>query len=206
MENSTFCTDLEITEYLNQELAELWARLTQNEGQPHLRAEVTFTVTKATSVQALPANFWRVQEVEATIEGYRQQLYPFMAGERAQLMNQATWGRLSNVQYRIQAGNIEFLPALDFTAYLYYTPAQVRLTLGNETFDGYNGYEMAAIHGTVATMKAKQDEDASFFERQKDRIYAQIDSLAGQRDGANPERVQDTVGLDVWPGLRGWIR
>ncbi len=200
MENSTFCTDAEITEYLNQEIAELWARLVQGEGHPHYRASQAYTVTASTNVQGIPGTFWRVQEVTALIGGWNGALTPFMAQERARLINVGTLNNSTCApQYRIQAGNIEFLPTTqDFTATLFFTPCQPRLVAGSDVFDGFNGYEMACIHGTVATMRAKQDEDASFYLGQKERILNLIDSLAGQRDASAPERVQDVVGLGGW--------
>ncbi len=208
MENSTFCTDAEITEYLNQELAELWSRLAQGEGQPHVRASALVNgstgVVAGTSLYALPADFWRLQEVEATINGWTGRLDAFEPVERAQLTNQCAYRPGNPVMYRCGGGNIEFLPAqYSFPATIYYTPCQTRLVSGGDNFDGYNGYEMAAIYGTVATMLAKEESDPSFWIGQRERIYTHIDSLAGQRDAGAPERVQDTVGQRGW---NGWFR
>jgi hypothetical protein len=49
-ENSTFVTDAELTEYLNQELAELWTRLVLNQGQPHFRSSTTIPVVPPTTL------------------------------------------------------------------------------------------------------------------------------------------------------------
>ncbi len=57
MENSEFVTDDEITEYLNQELAELHGRLTSNEQQPHFRSQNNISVVSGTALYALPADF-----------------------------------------------------------------------------------------------------------------------------------------------------
>lgn len=206
MENSTFITDAEITEYLNQELAELWARLVQGEGQPHLRSSTTISATNGTALYALPADFWRLQEVVATIGGVTGNLTPFMPVEHGWLQSASPWGVTSPVRYRLQGGNIEFLPATqNFSATLYYTPCQTRLVNNSDTFDGFNGYEVAAIYGAVATMLAKEESDPSFYVGQKERIYRHIDSLAAQRDAANPERVQDVECISMWPGIQsGW--
>jgi hypothetical protein len=196
-ENSTFVTDSEVTEYLNQELAELWGHLVQGEGHPHYRSSSTYSVTAQTTLQALPADFWRVQEVTATIGGITGTLVPFMAAEHGYLTNVAAWGPLASVRYRIQAGNIEWLPASQsFSSTLYYSPNCPRLVSGSDTFDGFSGYEMAAIYGVCAIIAAKEESDPGFHLAQKDRMYKLVDSLAGQRDAANPERVQDVVG---WP-------
>jgi hypothetical protein len=200
MENSAFVSDTEITEYINQELAELYARLVQAQGHPHYRASTTYTVTPQTNLQSLPADFWQLQEVVITVGGMTGPIFPFMSTERGSLTNgQPSTG---GVMYRIQAGNIEFVPPTQaFTATVYYTPCAPRLVSGSDSFDGFNGYEVAAIHGTVATMLAKEESDPSFYVGQKERILRHIDSLAGMRDASSPERVQD-VQCAAWPD--GW--
>ena len=203
MENSTFVTDAEITEYLNQELAELWTRLVQNEGAPHFRSLVAIDVVAGTAVYGLPADFWRLQCVEAQYNGSILRLRPFMSAEHAPLNNEVLTAYYPLARYRVQASNIEFAPATQtFTANVYYTPSQVRLVSPSDTFDGYNGYEVAAIYGAVATMLAKEESDPSFWMGLKDRILAQIDALAGMRDVSEPERVQDVTTDDMrgfWP-------
>lgn len=194
-ENDPFVTDSELTEYLNQSLAELWTRIIQCQGQPLYRASQTYTVTSTTSLQALPADFFSVQEVTATIGGWSGALTPFMAAERGFLKNASVWDPLSGVQYRTQAGNIEFLPASQaFTATLFYSPTQPRLVSGSDVFDGFGGWEMAAIYDACAIVSAKREADPSFHLTQRERIYSHIETIAAQRDASNPERVQDVTG------------
>lgn len=204
-ENSTFVTDAELTEYLNQSLAELWTRLIQCQGQPLYRSSTTYTVTSSTSLQALPSDFFAVQEVTATIGGFSGALQPFMASERGYLKNGAIWTPECGVQYRIQAGNIEFLPASQsFTAQLFYSPTQPRLSAGSDTFDGFGGWEMAAIYDTCAVVAAKEESDPGFHIAQRERIYSHIETLAAQRDASNPERVQEVIGVSDSMGW--WFR
>src|SRR5690349_4605248 len=119
-ENSTFVTDAELTEYLNQELAELWGRLVYNQGQPHLRSSTTVDVTAGTALYPLPADFWSMQEVTATINGVTGFVQPFMVSERAALSSETAQLIYSPIRYRIVADNIEFLPSTQsFTATLY---------------------------------------------------------------------------------------
>jgi hypothetical protein len=207
-ENSTFVTDSEITEYLNQELAELHARLTQGEGQPHIRSSANIAVTQGTALYSLSlvaADFWRLQEVTATINGITGTLHPFMQQEHGWLQNTGPWGPYSPVSYRLQGTNIEFLPSTQsFTATIYYTPYCPRLVNGSDVFDGFNGYEMAAIYGTCAVIAAKEESDPAFHLSQKERIFRHIDSLASQRDAGHPERVQDVTEGAGWPAGPSW--
>jgi len=201
-ENSTFVTDAELTEYLNQELAELYTRIVQAQGPAHYRSSSSVSVTSGTALYSLPADLWQVQQVEAVIGGVTWRLRPFMGYEHAPL---ASTGRplayYAPVKYRVQADQIEFLPPTQtFTATVYYTKAPPRLSAGSDTFDGFAGYEVAAIYGACATVLAKEESDPSFYSMQKDRILKHIDSLAGQRDENEPERVQDVDGGDL-----GWV-
>lgn len=196
MENSTFCTDADITEILNQELAELQTALDDVKGQPLYRSEDDIDVVSGTSLYDLPDDFFRLQGVKATIQGISSNLRPFMPIEHGALSADGHAGTVS-VRYRLQANQIEFLPSTEtFTATIYYTPSQVRLATGTDTFDGFNGFEMAAIYGTVAQMLAMEEADPSFWESRRERFYARITAIAAQRDAAEPERVQDVTWAD----------
>lgn len=204
--NSQFVTDDEITEYINQELAELWGHITQSSGQPHYRTAYPIPggVVAGTALYALPANFWQVQGVEATIDSCILAIRPFMSGEHAAMQRQARYPYANRVRYRIQGDNIEFQPTTEsFPAMLYYTPNCPRLIDPGDTFDGFNGYEIAAIYGACATVQAKEESDPSFYEGRKQMLYRQIDSLAAQRDASEPERVQDVMGYGE-SDLRPW--
>jgi hypothetical protein len=195
MENSTFCTDADITEMLNQELAELQSRLGQVQGQPLYRSSATIPVTSGTSSYSLTTyapDLHMLQGVEATIAGQTVVLQPFMPIEHGVLSSDGT--SAFGVFYRLQGNSIEFLPDSEsFTATIYYTPTQTRLVNAGDTFDGFNGYEMAAIYGTVAQMLAMEESDPSFWEGRRERIYRHIEAIAAQRDASMPERVQDVT-------------
>lgn len=204
MENSEFVEDFEILEYLNQELAELHGRIILAEGQPFFRSSTTISVTAGTSLYNLPADFFDLQELTATIGGHRVTLQPFMAGERAALQDSPLYVYRQSPMYRIQGSQIEILPStLTYTATLYYRKRSPRLVLGAtpaDTFDGYNGWEVAAIYGTVAICLQKEESDPSFYLAQKERILKHIDAMAARRDASHPERVTDvTGGLDRLP-------
>lgn len=201
MENSELVSDDELTEILNQELAELHAHLVMNEGQPHFRTQYNISVVAGTSLYALPAAFWKLQRLTAMLDGYNCDLAPFMEGERAGLQNSNIYGYVARgnaPMYRVQASNLEILPSTRaFTATLFYIQRSPRLVGGADTVDGFNGYEVAAIYGTCATILQKEESDPSYYSSQKDRILRFIDSVVASRDASHPERVTDvTGGLD----------
>jgi hypothetical protein len=207
METSSFLTDSEITEYLNQALSELWVRICMNGGQPFYRATTTLNVVAGQTLYTLPADFLNLQGVEATINGWTGRIDPFMSSEHARLSNGTMAGIsvVSPVRYRLQAGVIEFLPNIyAFPATLFYTPTCPRLVNGSDTFDGFGGLEVAAIYQACATCQAKEESDPSFYMAERDRIYKHIDAVSAARDLSATERVQDVMGgLDdysTWTG------
>ena len=206
LEHSDLLDDPEILELLNQELAELRSHLRRNEGQPHERSVTSISVVAGTALYPLPSDFWEVLGIEAKIGGLTRRVEPFMENERAGMLNAQLLSTSASPMYRLAgklAGvdQIEFLPSTQtFTATLKYATSEPRLTLGAtppSTVDGYNGYEIAAIYGTCAQVREKEDADPSFYEGRKMKIYALIDANAAQRDAGSPERVTDvTGGLD----------
>ena len=209
MENSTFVSDAEITEWLNQELAELHALLTTAEGHPHYRSSQSIDVEAGTALYGLESDFYRVLEVIATIDGRSTTLQPFMPSERASLLNSSTYAyesRGAAPMYRIQANNIEFLPSTrSYTATVYYTPTSPRLVSGGDTVDGFDGYEMVAINGATSTCLEKENPGSgAFYAALKDRAIKVMQAVAPNRDASHPERVQDVIGdvsdcyNDIW--------
>jgi hypothetical protein len=206
-ENSTFVTDAELTEWLNQEIAAIEVKLALNQSHAHFRSLTTIDVVPPTALYALPATFWALQEVMATVGGITGSLMPFMLSEHGLLSNPALAIPGGPPMYRIQAGNIEFRPATQaFTATVYFTPTQARLVAGSDSWDGFNGYEMAAIYGTCAQVYAKEESDPGFFMAKQAEVYAHIAAASAHRDMANPERVQDVTdgGMRMPNGAFGW--
>lgn len=207
MENSTFVTDAEITEYLNQAIAELYSRIAFSQGQPHYRSSTVYTVTSATPIQALPSDFWVVQEVTATMNGQTGAIYPFTVAEHGALSSGGAFAPFLPVRYRIQAGNIEWRPANQtFTSTLYYAAAPPRLVNPADTLDGFAGYEMVAIFQACGDVRVKEESDPAAFFSERDRRIALVEKLAAVRDAANPERVNDVRDAGFWypGGTFGW--
>jgi hypothetical protein len=204
-----FATDDEILEEFNQQWAEVRGHLRMNEGQPHKRLTANISVVSGTTLYDLPADYWELLGVTASINGLVRDLEPFMEGERGGLSNGNYYASVVSPMYRIANDQIEILPSTqNFTLTVRYAPSEGRIRLGRvppDTIDGYNGYEVAAIYGTVAMLQEKEQLDPSFYEGRKMRILQHIDALAAKRDAARPERVTDVTGdLDNGPFGYGW--
>jgi hypothetical protein len=198
MEFSELLTDAEIIEIANQEITELRGALRLNEGQPHEVLRKTYSVTSDSALYTLPTDFWELLSIKVTIGGRPRMLDPFMENERADLEAGPFLATVTSPMYRLQGNQIEFLPVNQaFTAEMRYAPRSGRMRLGQvppDSFDGYNGYEVAVIYGTCAVCKEKELVDPSFYEGRKQRIMVQIKALAAQRDAGKPERVTDVTG------------
>jgi hypothetical protein len=199
LETSTFCSDAEITEWLNQELAEVHMHLVTAEGQPHFRTQLNIAVVNGTALYALPSDFYRLQRLIALVDGRFYDLEPFMEGERAQLLNSQIYSYVARAggmpMYRIQAGNLEILPAVrTYTAQLFYIQRSPRLAAPTDAVDGFDGYEIAAINGACAIASRKEESDPSMFLEQKMATLRLIDAMADKRDASHPERVTDVTG------------
>lgn len=202
LENSELVDDNEILEYICQEIAELRSAIRRAEGQPHDRVVVPIVVSAGTSLYNLPTDFWELLGIEANIGGVTRRIEPYMENERASLAGATLTSTLASPMYRMASRTqIEFLPnTLAYTAQFKYVPGAERLLLGQSppmTFDGVNGYEIAAIYGAVASCREKEETDPSFYEGRKAKIMELIKANAAQRDAGAPERVTDvTGGLD----------
>lgn len=209
-DSSGFVTDAELTDIINEQLAELHARLTFKENSPHFRSQHTITVTAGTPLYLLNADFYKVQEVTGTYNQLTRPLGTFMIGERADLLNTQAFGTVLDAwpRYRIQADYLELLPAnRDMTLDVFYTRACPVLVNGSDTTNGFDGYEDAAIAGASAVVNQMEGDDPSFYIGAKMARYRDIDEQSAARDRANPDRVLDVTGaLDysAWPDGPGW--
>lgn len=207
--DSEFVTDEFIIEVANQEITELRGALRLNEGQPHeIKTAPLIEVTSASTLYDLPVDFWELLSCKMTLGGRSVMLDPFMENERAGLEDGPFL--ISRPMYRLAGNQIEFLPVNQtFTVTIRYAPRCGRMRLGQtppDSFDGYNGYELAPLYGTCAVVLDKEKLDPSFYEGRKKLIMDQIKALAAQRDAGKPERVTDVTGdLDFpfgGPGYR----
>lgn len=198
-----FVSDLEITEYLNYCLSDLYDRLVQAGGQPWYRQTNTLTMVNGTASYALPADFYRLVSVDINIgNNVVVSARPYMEFER----NRFKWfyqGWFSSrpIYYRLLGSNINFVPVPNaaFTVTLNYYPAFTKLVNGSDTFDGVNGWEEWAIWRTAAYCKAKGDEDPSYCQQMAAELAARIDGIAQARDAENPERVHEVdADADPW--------
>jgi hypothetical protein len=195
MENSPFVTDSELTEWINQSIAELYDLLVAARGQEYyLATTASQNTVPGIDTYSLPADFYQLLGVDVTLNASDVvALKPYMFQERNAYKIAGIWSAGTPIFYRLKAGNISFIPnptgAYPFV--LHYIPVSQRLLLPNDAFDGINGWEEYVVVDAAAKALEKEESDASSLYKRKAERAKQIEGLAPARDAGHPERVTD---------------
>lgn len=224
--NAAIIESGELTDDINEGIAELYDLVTGVEGQPWYMESVTFGTNSGTDTYAIGpgqainvSDFFRPRGFDIQFgQNIVVTARPFMWAERNRYKWFPGWIYSQPVYYRMvgkassvaQAGNdaVKFIPAPNgqFNITMWYTPTPPVLVSGTDAFDGINGYEEYVVLGAAIKLLTKQEqlEHAAALmqerERQRDRILGAL----GNRDAENPERVQDVTLNDGWIGRPGY--
>lgn len=192
MVNSKFCTDSEIDGYINKAAKKLYNFLVEAYPEYFL-ADNPFTINlvAGTDAYALPADFFKAFGVDWVSGTTRLPLKPFMWSERARF---GTSAQPQAMRYRLQRGKIRFRPPPASTGQidLWYIPTLADMVSDSDTFDGINGFEEYIVLDAAITMLDKEESDSVKLTNDRDKIEADLRSIAANRDQAAPERISET--------------
>ena len=108
-ENSEFCTDAEVVDYINDAVAELHEMMV-NEYELYYLSSYTYTLP-ADNPKALPDSFWKALGCDFASGGVTRRIRRYMFQERnafeSPLLKQ---GYMGNVFFIIEGNNIRFIP------------------------------------------------------------------------------------------------
>lgn len=204
IENSTFITDAEINALLNEGLNEVYDLLVQARSQEYKRSAFPITTAAGTSAYTLPSDFYALLSVDIQ---YGSNLVvsakPYGEFERNMFKWLPGWQLNAPVYYRLQGGNITFIPVPSgaYSVTVNYYPVYVTLVNDTDTFDGVSGWEAFGVWHAVACCNNKEGNDPGFALAQKAALGKRIEALAGQRDAGAAERVHDVT--DIFDGFYG---
>jgi hypothetical protein len=224
--NAAIIESGELTDDINEGIAELFDLFTQVEGQPWYLESTTFQTNLSTDTYTIGSgqsinvtDFYRPRGFDISFgQNIVITARPFMWSERNRYKWYPGWIYSQPVFYRMigkassvaQAGNdsVRFIPQPggQFNITMWYTPTPPVLVNGSDSFDGVNGFEEYVVLSAAIKLLLKQEqiEHATFLqaerERQKDRILGSLQN----RDAENPERVQDVTLNDGWIGRPGY--
>lgn len=200
MENTTFVTDAEVTEYINQSIADLRDLLIEHQGPEHFMSSSTaITTASGTASYALPADFYEMVAVRVDVGGPSKLVaLPYSIDEHDVDTSAGDWGwhRTSEgrIRYRIVGDNIYFYPIPNgaYPVKIWYLPAATRLVQPADEFDGYNGFEEWVILDAAIKCLIKEESDISALLALRERQEQRIARAAGRRDQGGPSKIRDT--------------
>jgi len=213
-------TDQEITDNLNEGIADLVDVVRGVFGQDYFRSASTFTTVNGTAVYALPADFLSLLSVDIVVNGTMTlSARPYMESERnAYKFFPGGWIYNQPIFYRLTASNITFIPTPPgaYSITLNYQPVSAYLNAtfdvngaltsgGNGTIDGIGGWEEYAVLDAAIKILIKDKETGMIpvLEGRKAEMKDRVQAMAPQRDAGQNERVQDIYRYNVVGGWGG---
>lgn len=201
MENSTFVTDSELNNYINNSISELHDILIQAYDGDYYINEITFQTSSNQESYELstiiPADdFYKLRGVDAKLNNSEWfTLQPFSFNERNRRQNFGAWRYLgiSNVRYRIVGSTIRFTPVPDdnIEVRMWYIPTAVELTADTDTLKDLNNFSEYIIVDAAIKMLQKEESDVSVLMAQKADLKRRIEEAANNRDAGMGESVSD---------------
>jgi hypothetical protein len=207
----------EVTEYINQGIAELYDLLVSARGVGFYEKTVTIVTDGINTNYALPLDFYQLVMFQVNL-GFSAgvsvttdtniALEQFMMHERPELSSSTPGWAGQPFKYRIHGGDpsqpnqvqgtintgytVELLPppSANIKVQMFYVPSCPRLVNDNDVFDGINGWEEYAIFYAAMLMRYKDDLPADHMVAMLDRLKSRIMGLASHRD-MTPQRTID---------------
>jgi hypothetical protein len=197
--------DADITEFINQSIADFTDMLIVNDAAAYFEKSVTFNTTPnvdTVSIFTVASDFYKLvglwwQISQSPGSGMWAPMRRYTQVESEISFPTAGWLLGGNVTYNIEGQNIRFVPTpLSAQAVkLKYVPYAVRLVIGSDTFDGVNGWEEWVIVDAVLKCLEREGADpqelAAHTARRDRKEQRILEALA--RDQGEPPRVQDVV-------------
>lgn len=216
---TTHVTTANLTDLLNAGIAELYAEIVKAAGENTYRKTQSITTLANTTVYLLNPDYLKLLAVEITTDvlNNRIPLHPFTPEERPYLANVSgqfpdyrftKYGLIGKSAIDQTVGeSIELLPMppAGKTVTVQYIMCPPRLSLDNDTLDGFTGFEDYAIQYAVMRAQTRRGmiQEAQFAQSEMLRIKENIISFMTKRDGT-PAKTQ--MVRDPAPGMRGFRR
>lgn len=204
MVNSTFVTDAEFNQYINNSIAELYDLLIQKFGNEYYLSTYDFNSVAGTDLYSLPSDFYKVIGVDLRLSGsdwitIRQ--FSFNERNRYSSATSRSVYNLTDLRYRVQGSYIRLLPVPsdNLAIRLWYIPAVAELASDSDTFDGVSGWEEYIILDAAIKALNKEESDTSILLAQKQALIQRIEAAAGNRSAGDGDRISDVRSRDYDP-------
>lgn len=198
MENSRFVSDAEWNVYMARAHAKLYDILISRFEDDFTTASSNQTVSGSNTI-SLPANFYKLRGLDYQVDGSKwADVPPFMFAERN------TYGRTSNrlrgprgISYRLVGQTIRLVPetGADGVYRYWFIPRVTLMTADTDSPSGiYDFHEYIAVEAARMAL-AKEESDTTMVVAELAALEMRIQSLASNRNAAEPERISDTSGV-----------
>lgn len=195
MVGSQFVTDTatSLDAFINKSCGSLYDLLLQKFEEDYYFATSPFSTVAAQEAYALPANFYRLHAVEIQRNGRWVPVDRYTRREAPHLRN--AQGD-SKPRYRLEAGNLRFLPAPTqaWAGQLLYAPTRALLVAGGDTIVFPSDWDEYVVLDAAIKCLLKEESDPSALMARLAALKQDIDAAAGNRDAGQPARITDVEG------------
>lgn len=191
MENSSFITDAEFNNYINDSYAELYDLLTASFEDYFVADPVSFTLS-STNTYPLPATFYKLRGLDFKLSDTDwAEVKEFNFAERNRYRSDLACTR----RYRIMGQKLYVLPetASSGTYQLWMIPRFTPLASDTDVMgDVLDFAEYVVIDAAIKAL-IKEESDISALAMQKQAMTDRVITMAARRDVDQPERIADVT-------------
>jgi hypothetical protein len=214
--NATIVSTAELTDMVNEGVAELYDLITLTDDQSYYLKSIVFNTNASTDTYAIGAgqaisvtDFYKLRGVDVTFgQNIVLTARPFMWSERNRYKWYPGWIYSQPIFYRLTGNALKFIPQPNgqFTCTMWYIPTAPLLVNAADTFDGIDGFEEFVVLAAAVKLLTKQEqtEHAQVLAAERERTKDRVLGMAMHRDAENPPRVQDVQINDGWIGRPGY--
>ena len=198
-ENSTFVSDTEVNEFVNQSWATAYEIISES-GEEYYLANPPQTITTASGIAgyALPATHYKTRGVDVLFNGTTISARRFNFAERNLYGTLGYYIFGEPLAYLVQGQQLVFLPIPGgtYTVTHWYYPAPARLVMDTDTLDGVAGWEEFAVLDAALKILEKEGKSGQpngiAMKGKRDEELQRIRSMSSSRDEGAPPRVART--------------
>jgi len=201
-EGSSFFSDGEIIEYINQSKAMLDDELINADETYNLTSHA-FSTVAGSGLYDLPTDFYKLRGLDATVTGNTFSVRRFSFDSRNSYDQPVIAIAGDPLAYLLQGSSLRLLPNPQgiYAMKLWYYPASLRITDGTSSFDGVSGFEEFVVLDAAIKCRQKEQMPINDLAASRDEQLARIRTNASRRDsGAAPviNRVRSRYNYGMW--------
>lgn len=202
MENSSFVSDTEWNDYINYSISELRDMIIAKAGDDYFATSEDYSLDSQNETYDLPTDFYKILWCEFKgADGYYYKMKRFEISEMNSNANYAYLCNLPEILYRLREDKLWFNPLSALggrLVRLWYVPLAPELSADGDTLQGFNGWDEYIVLRSAIIALEKEESDTSALSMRLEQLRLRIEAMSGNRDQAQPMRIQDNDRLGEW--------